>query len=36
MTDTPRLQMVGEVDTFVCEDGVCDLPETVTAPESTQ
>lgn len=33
MTETPRLQMVGDIDTPVCEDGVCHLPETATAAE---
>ena len=29
MTETPRLQMLG--DGPVCEDGLCDLPETPSA-----
>ena len=33
MTDTPKLQIIGEVDSLACEDGVCDLPETATGPE---
>lgn len=33
MTETPRLEMIGDADSLVCEDGVCDLPETATAPE---
>ncbi len=32
MTETPRLHMIGEADSPLCEDGVCDLPETATAP----
>ncbi len=36
MTESPKLQLVGGADGPVCQDGVCDLPETATVPEQTR
>lgn len=33
MTESPKLQMIGEGHALACADGVCDLPETATSPE---
>jgi hypothetical protein len=33
VTENPKFQMIGEADSPLCETGVCDLPETATAPE---
>lgn len=33
MTESPKLQMIGEADRQVCEDGYCEVPETASAPE---
>jgi hypothetical protein len=33
MTESPKLQMIGEADSQVCEDDLCQVPQTTNVPE---